>query len=87
MQDYGVWMLMKSGCVISSGVIYSENNTNPGKVCERWSEFDNFVKDMGRRPTADYSLERIDETKGFEKDNCRWIKRKNRNNIKIDKDD
>ena len=42
---------------------------------------------MGRRPTADYSLERIDETKGFEKDNCRWIKRKNRNNIKIDQDD
>lgn len=51
-------------------------------VCERWLEsFDNFLEDMGERPSKDYSLDRIDSNKGYFLENCRWadITTQNRN--------
>ena len=41
-------------------------------VCASWrSDFKNFLEDMGQRPEGS-SLDRIDVTLGYFKDNCRW---------------
>ena len=52
-------------------------------VCDRWnSSFDCFLKDMGEPPKG-YSLDRIDSTKGYSKDNCRWANAKQQANNRM----
>ena len=41
-------------------------------VCDRWNDFANFAEDMGPTFSSDLWLERIDNERGYEPDNCRW---------------
>jgi hypothetical protein len=42
------------------------------KICKAWASFEQFYLDMGEAPEG-YSLDRIDNGKGYNKDNCRWV--------------
>ena len=41
-------------------------------VCERWATFETFIKDMKECPVNKY-LDRIDSSKGYYPENCRWV--------------
>lgn len=42
------------------------------KVCSRWLSYDNFLSDMGRKPSPKHSLDRVDNNRDYGPDNCRW---------------
>ena len=50
------------------------------KVCKRWNTFENFVEDMDGGWSYGLTLDRIDNDKGYSKNNCRWSTMKEQQN-------
>lgn len=69
---YSSWRAMLSRCLNKNHKDFQRWGAKGIRVCERWLEFKNFLEDMGERPGKLFSIDRIDGTKGYFKDNCRW---------------
>lgn len=69
---------MMARCNNPKGWGYAEYGAKGITVCERWHDFRNFLYDMGERP-AGRSIDRIDGSKGYEPENCRWATRAQQN--------
>jgi hypothetical protein len=77
---YHAWRSMFQRCENPKDSAYKNYGARGITVCEDWRDFPRFIADMGMRPHG-FQLDRIDNSKGYSKDNCRWVSAKvNRNN-------
>lgn len=65
------WVNMKSRCTDTGRDDYHRYGGRGIVFDPAWEQYDNFLRDMGKRPDG-LSLDRRDNSSGYCKENCRW---------------
>jgi len=79
---YRIWNSMKARCKPCGASRYHRYSGRGITVCKRWEKFENFLADMGVRPSAKHSLDRINNAGDYTPKNCRWATPHEQNNNK-----
>ena len=76
---FNTWRFMLRRCLNTSFERYAEWGGRGITVCERWQGdkgFQNFLEDMGDKPSKSHTLDRKNNDLWYSKENCRWATKK-----------
>jgi hypothetical protein len=94
--EYEAWLSMRDRCERASHPAYARYGGRGIRVCARWGDYACFLEDMGRRPSAKHSLDRINNDgnyscgrcgecrEGGQTLNCRWATSRQQNRNRSD---
>lgn len=70
--EWVIWQGIKQRCLNPNNKAYKNYGGRGITICNEWMEFARFFKDMGLRPKG-LQIDRIDNDKGYYKENCKWV--------------
>lgn len=73
--EHRIWCGMLTRCYNPKATGFCYYGGRGIRVCERWHSFQNFIRDIGDRPSNGHSLDRINNAGNYEPGNCRWATR------------
>lgn len=71
--EYQAWRGMRSRCLCKSDPAYENYGGRNITICSRWESFENFLADMGPKPTPKHRLDRIENDLDYTPNNCAWV--------------
>ncbi len=75
-KEYSIWSNIKTRCYNKNSLDYPRYGGRGITMCIDWLDsFERFFEDMGICP-ENLSLERIDNDRGYYKENCKWATKK-----------
>lgn len=78
--EYTAWLGMRERCTNPNTKQWKDYGGRGIKVCRRWETFENFLEDMGEKPSPEHTLDRKNNDGNYTPKNCRWATRAVQNN-------
>lgn len=69
---YKVWLQMKQRCTNPKNKQWLNYGGRGITLCTEWRTFAGFFADMNAGYAAGLSIDRVDNEKGYSRENCRW---------------
>jgi hypothetical protein len=87
-REYKIWINMIGRCENKKAINYEDYGGRGITVSTEWHDYWNFIDDMMPVPFEGAELDRIDNNKGYSKENCRWVthsenQRNRRTNVRV----
>ena len=75
--EYQIWSGIKSRCYNTNAPDYERYGGRGITMHKKWvNSFEEFFSYVGKRPSKEYSIDRIDNDKGYEPNNIKWATKK-----------
>jgi len=74
--EYRTWCDMKKRCNNENHKSFKYYGGRGIRVCDAWNTFSAFLQDMGERPSALHTIDRVNNDGNYELSNCRWATKK-----------
>jgi hypothetical protein len=70
--EYHSWRSMRQRCNNPKEAAYPFYGGRGIQICKRWDKYENFLADVGRKPSPLHTIDRINNDGNYEPGNVRW---------------